>query len=567
MSQWDVRSLETIFEGFRNDRYPSLAISEAFERFVARQALKNEDLSDDEIESGMTGGDDDGGVDGLYFFVNRGLVQDESDLPDEAISASLIIMQAKLEKGFAETAVQKLEDFARDLLDYNRAISSLIHLNADLRDAIGRFRDNYMKIIGASHTMSVTFVYGTKSDTAPHPKVVKRAEDLKKYVQDQLSNAHVDVEFWGAQKLTAVARQSPTTTETLDITKQFTTDDDSAICLVRLGSLAKLLRGNDGEIRRPILEPNVRDYQGSKNLVNKGIRETLEGENGVTEFWWLNNGVTLLAKNCHVAGNKLVVEKPEVVNGLQTSHEIFRFFKDTPEKADSRNVLIRVIVPPDEQTRTKIIRATNSQTPISDLSLRATDPIHFEIEEKFRLFGLFYERRRAEYRELKKPADQIISIQTLGRAIIAIYLHEPNNAYATPSRVLKKSESYDKIFSPTNDRDMFVACMLLQRQVEKYLEGFPALKNVRSILRYYVSMASACLLLKRRARPSPKDLAGLLPLIQKQVDDTVLSEATALTTKAFEKHGKTETAAKGPNMLTDLLDEVEMSLASPGQLV
>ena len=73
-------------------------------------------------------------------------------------------------------------------------------------------------------------------------------------------------------------------------------------------------------------------------------------------------------------------------------------------------------VPPDEQIRSKIIRATNSQTPINEVSLRATDPIHFDIEEKFRLYNLFYERRKGEYRELKKPADQIISIQTLAKS-------------------------------------------------------------------------------------------------------------------------------------------------------
>lgn len=138
-----------------------------------------------------------------------------------------------------------------------------------------------------------------------------------------------------------------------------------------------------------------------------------------SEFWWLNNGVTILAGKCYVAGSKLVVERPEVVNGLQTSHEIFQFFKDQPEKVDGRNVLIRVIVPPDEQTRTKIIRATNSQTPISEVSLHATDPIHFDIEEKLKLYQLFYERRKGEYRELRKPVDQIVSIQTLARAVMA----------------------------------------------------------------------------------------------------------------------------------------------------
>jgi hypothetical protein len=377
MSQWDIKGLETNFEGFRKDRYPSLPVSEAFERFVVRQVLKDADLSDDEVESGMFAGQDDGGVDGMYFFVNRILVQDETDLPEEALSAELVILQAKNETGFSETAVTKLEAFARDLLDHNRDVDDMKHLNADAREAIRKFRDHYTKILASPHTMKVTFAYATKSDQNANQKVEIRVTSLKQYVQQQLSDADVSFEFWGAQRLLAAARRTPKTTETLDISKQFTADDGSAVCLVKLGSLAKLLRDEHGDIRRSMLEPNVRDYQGPKNVVNKAIKKSL-AETTAPEFWWLNNGVTILATKCSVVGNRVVIEKPEVVNGLQTSYEIFEFFKSQPDKADTRNVLVRVIVPPDEQIRSKIIRATNSQTPINEVSLRATDPIHFE---------------------------------------------------------------------------------------------------------------------------------------------------------------------------------------------
>jgi hypothetical protein len=37
MSEWDIKGLETNFEGFRKDRYPDLTVSDAFERFAVRQ--------------------------------------------------------------------------------------------------------------------------------------------------------------------------------------------------------------------------------------------------------------------------------------------------------------------------------------------------------------------------------------------------------------------------------------------------------------------------------------------------------------------------------------------------
>lgn len=546
MSQWDIKGLETNFDGFRADRYPQLSVSDAFERFSVRQILKDADLSDDEIESGVLGGGDDGGVDAVYFFVNRVLIQDEGDLPDEAMSAELVIIQSKLETGFSETAVTKIEAFCHDLLDHNRDVDAMIHLNPDVRDAIRRFRENYTKILASPHTMTVTFAYATKSDQDANPKVHVRVNSLKQYVQQQLSDAKIAFEFWGAQRLLAVARRTPKTTETLDISKQFTADDGSAVCLVKLGSLAALLRDEHGGVRRSMLEPNVRDYQGAKNNVNKAIRQSLDATTA-SEFWWLNNGVTILATKCAVVGNKIVIEKPEVVNGLQTSYEIFQYFKSDPEKADTRNVLVRVILPPDEQVRSKIIRATNSQTPINEISLRATDPIHFDIEEKFRLYALFYERRKGEYRELKKPVDQIISIQTLARAVIAILLQQPNNAYATPSRVLKSG--YDDVFNENHNRDMFVVCMALQRQVDKYLlDRGDDLKDVRSIIRFYVSMAAAACLLKGAPMPTDKQLAALLPAVLKPISKSLLFDCTALVMDAYKKHGGTETVAKGPDM-------------------
>jgi hypothetical protein len=551
MSIWDIKGLETNFDGFRKDRFPNLSVSDAFERSVARQILKDADLSDDETESGMLGGSDDGGVDGMFFFVNRILIQDETDLPEEALSAQLFVIQAKNETGFSEQTIVKLEAFARDLLDHSRDVDEMVHLNVTVRDAITRFRENYTKILASPHTMTVVFIYGSKSDQDPNPKVLTRVEALKKYIREQLSDALVDFEFWGCQRLLASARRSPKTTETLDITKQFTADDGSAVCLVKLGSLASLLRDEEGRIRRSMLEPNVRDYQGVKNKVNEGIRHTLETAES-PEFWWLNNGVTIVATKCSVVGNKLVVERPEVVNGLQTSYEIFQYFRDNPNRVDARNVLIRVIVPPDEQVRSKIIRATNFQTPISEISLHATDPIHFDIEEKFRLYQLYYERRKGEYRELRKRVDQIISIQTLARAVMAILLQQPNNAYATPTRALKNEETYTGIFNETYNRDVYVTCMLLQRQVDIFVAGREdLLRDTRSIIRYYVSMCIACALCKS-SNPGVMQLSSLLPIVLKPIEPSTLDECAAMVLATYSKLGANDKVAKGPEMRDNL---------------
>lgn len=129
MSDLDVCALEANFQSWKKDRADSLTNADAFERYAIEQVLKDYDLSDEELDSGHLGGSDDGGVDGMYFFINRTLVQDDTVLP-EALTVSLILIQAKYEPGFGETAIEKLHAFTRDLLDYNTPPDQFVHLNS-----------------------------------------------------------------------------------------------------------------------------------------------------------------------------------------------------------------------------------------------------------------------------------------------------------------------------------------------------------------------------------------------------------------------------------------------------
>ena len=51
--------------------------NEFFEFFSSSMVLKNYDLSDDEIMAGLTGGGNDGGIDGFYLFINDEFVTED----------------------------------------------------------------------------------------------------------------------------------------------------------------------------------------------------------------------------------------------------------------------------------------------------------------------------------------------------------------------------------------------------------------------------------------------------------------------------------------------------------
>ena len=552
MSDLDVRALETNFETWKRERAPGLSNDKAFERYTVEQVLKDADLSDEEIESGLLGGSDDGGIDAMYFFINRTLILDETEIPDPVIDVELDLVQAKYQGGFSETAVERMYSFARDLLDYAKPVDQLTYLNSIARDAIARFREKYDSVLGQRHTLFITFCYASKSDQPANDKVEKRKQNLIDFVKSRISSASVNFFYYGAQRLLELARAAPAKTQVLQISKHFTTEDEAVVCLVNLKNFAAFLTDERGDIRRRVLEPNVRAYQGRRNPVNTDIRSTLETVDKA-EFWWLNNGITLLASKSSLAGNKLSIDNPEIVNGLQTSQEIFAYFKENPGKAESRHVLIRVITPPEDEVRTRITKATNFQTQVNPVSLHATDRIHFDIEERLKLYGLFYDRRKGHYRDLRKPISQIVSIHDLARAVIAIALQEPDNARARPQTLLNNEHAYKRIFDEGYNRDLFVTCILIDRQVLEYLKSRDELsKDERRNIRFYIDMLIAVALVDS-PDPTPQEIAAVVQEVISPIEEAMLEGCARVVLDEYRGLGADDKVAKGTDLRQALL--------------
>ena len=254
-----------------------------------------------------------------------------------------------------------------------------------------------------------------------------------------------------------------------------------------------------------------------------------------------------------MTGNKLTIERPEIVNGLQTSQEIHAHFKDRSHLNDMRSVMIRVIVPPDAQTRNRITKATNFQTAVTDVMLHATDPIHFDIEDRLKLQGLFYDRRKGEYRQQRKPVDQIVSITALAQAVIAILLQRPDDARTRPGSLLKRADTYRQIFEENHNRDVFVSSILIDRQVLNFLEkqtGFT--KDVRRDIRYYVATWASCVLANKGV-PSAADIAGILPNAVARMPAETLGAACDEVLKLYQDAGGTDAVSKSPEFTKKVL--------------
>jgi hypothetical protein len=225
--------------------------------------------------------------------------------------------------------------------------------------------------------------------------------------------------------------------------------NNSFVALSKLKDYLALISDESGELIKRIFDANVRAYQGDVE-VNREIGDSLKNPTNGVDFWWLNNGVTVVADQAQFQNNRLVLENPLVVNGLQTSNEIYNHFSAS-NMDDNRMILVRVIVERDREKRDEIIRATNRQTYVAHSSFRATEAVHKEIEDYLMTLGYFYDRRKNFYKREGKPSDRIIGIDRMAQAVLSVLSQEPHTARGRPTTAIKKDEDYIRIFSRDGD--------------------------------------------------------------------------------------------------------------------
>jgi len=224
-------------------------------------------------------------------------------------------------------------------------------------------------------------------------------------------------------------------------------------------------------------------------------------DSGEIDFWWLNNGITVLASSTTVIGKSINIENVLIVNGLQTTETIYRTLSGRPNTADDRAVLVKVIISADDDVRARIIKATNYQNTVDLASLRSLDRIQHNIETYLFDHGWFYERRSNKYRNQGRPGDRIVSIKQLGAAVRSLAFKTPLTA-ASRQKWLRNDNSYHEVFNEKWPLDLFLACAVVTRTVEVTVRSgstawrMPFHKNYAKRWLHLISLIIVCMRLK-----------------------------------------------------------------------
>lgn len=504
MSNNEEKIFDAILENFKKEHKIPKKI-DAFNIFVPYQLCKNKMISvDDAIESCVDGGND-GGIDNILIFVNDMLIKTREDYEKLNIIRSprntldIFIFQNKKTNGFSPDALNKLnmsfqnifnEEFDNDKLEqnYNFNLIEQILIFRKIMEDIPKF---------CTQKINVNFIYSTTStnlDISPH--VINSQKSLVELVKSNMCIDKVNVIYNGIKELKRLYDSGLSSSVELKIKNMISDtyiEDKNVACIIlsTIDDYYEFLASEEQELKEYLFESNIRDFQSQSNKVNEEILMTLDKKENV-DFWWLNNGITILVEDLELKPKSLILTMPRIVNGLQTSYCIYENKKNIPplfKEKDERSVLIKVIKTSNEKIMENIIFATNNQTPINTADLIANEPIQKNIEEYFKTKGYFYERRNNFYRR-KREIDQnkIINKSTLFQCAMSVIEKAPSVARNNPSTIIYES-NYSSLFNKDIDIDIY---FVIYKIYEKILEFIKNISKDEDILnqKYGTSIVS-----------------------------------------------------------------------------
>lgn len=152
----------------------------------------------------------------------------------------------------------------------------------------------------------------------------------------------------------------------------------------------------------PLFDENIREYLGSNGNINKKIVATLKDPNDRKNFFFYNNGITMIVKDMSTEkmnGTMRIFDvfDPQIVNGCQTVSTIHETLSGLPEATLEREfantyVMIKILKIPANNDNLKIlykniVTFNNSQNSINEKTFTAVQDVFRHIQKEFEWRG------------------------------------------------------------------------------------------------------------------------------------------------------------------------------------
>ena len=492
--------LEGCIKAFKESNEIDLTDSEVFEIFSLTQIHKDSNVTYENIISSIVDGGNDGGIDSIMVFIDDEFIDSIDSLENikfnNGINSKFIISQCKKVNSFKESTIDKLITTVPVLFDLennkNSKDSLLTRFNSDLVDQALLLTDVWEKTAIGGGKISLEYVYiWNASDKKFNNVFSQKFKQLISLTKGLSNHTNVSFSTYSSNELLELYQKQKLNRLVIEfkdrpLSIDFEENDIGYIGTVKLGQYKKFLTSESGDIRDDLFESNIRHFQGLVD-VNKNIRKSIENPSN-EDFWWLNNGITIIAEEPKEVGKKLSIENIQIVNGLQTSYSIFNHHNLDID--DNRSVLVKVIINKNKETTDNIIASTNSQNPVSATLLRATEPVQRDIELFFLNEGYYYDRRKNYYKNQSKPATKIFSIQLTAQSVQSIANNDPHTARSRPTSLLKTESNYANIFDSKKDFKGILNCCLIYKKGHSFWLKYTDIpvKNKTSNFKLHIGM-------------------------------------------------------------------------------
>lgn len=504
------------FGEFKNLHFPGLSDGLAFMQYATSLALQRFQLSEADVQAGVTEDKDDGGIDGFHIIVNN----TESISPTtpglsrtgtaptgvaKGVPFDIVVVQSKstMDGALDGKALQELHGSLNRILG-KESIESLrtYPLNEKVLGQVDSYRRYRSKLVSVDPIRSFTvYLLQPIAEAKLTGPDRRRATDLRKMIEGHLGKTtKVSVELLSADGIEALRNAPRDVDGVLKFASQPLDEkhgkSSALLGLVAIGDLLGFVRrGKTTVLREEFFTTNVREFAGSTTPVNAAIRHTL-GNDTETAFWWMNNGVTIIVDRAsYQSDNSWLLVNPQIVNGLQTTNVIHEAANDKviTTRRRKESLLVRVISEMDPKLRESVIQGTNNQTQVNSVQLYANDTRQLDIETFLETQGWFYERRRWQFRNRKVSRSRIRSILELAQVIIAAVMLEPDTARARPKDRLKTEVGYKKVFADDVPLSLYGTLLDVHAEIEKYLitPGAIAISSDPTNDRYFMLAATA----------------------------------------------------------------------------
>jgi hypothetical protein len=445
-----------ISELLSNQELDSEGESKDFEKLANYCIISNEYTKTFDIGQVTVGDGGDTGLDGIAIIVNGQLIEDKDEVDDllernSSLEVNYVFVQSKTSSSYSSgdlnTFIFGVKDFfaLKPSLVRNADVMRIADISDHIYSKAPRFKENPIIKLFYCNTGKWT---SDQNLTAVIDQGINELEQLSLFEKVQFNP-------YGAKEIAASFRK---TKEAISTTINFNNRvtlpsikgiSEAYIGLLPFSEFKKILTDEEDNLIN-VFEDNVRDFQGSNNDVNSGIKKTLNGD-GSDLFSVLNNGVTIVASSISPTGDSFTIRDYQIVNGCQTSNVLFN--NRNSEHIKNVNVPIKIIATNSDEIKTRITLATNNQTPIKKEQLASLTTFQRSLEEYYNSYSgdskLYYERRSKQYNcDSSVLKTKIITVPYQIKSFAAMFLENPHQVTSFFGTLVGKlNEGKANIFS------------------------------------------------------------------------------------------------------------------------